>query len=132
MSETCKHELAELALGMGYGERPEGQGHIIHASGPVLLAKWRELTADRDTLRAALGGAVRVLRDAASSMATNPRDWSACSPDAWLYGLVCGWDGPALQELADKHGWSSKVVDKLGEAAAALITARRALGGGDD
>jgi hypothetical protein len=43
----------------------------------------------------------------------NVRDWGQDSADAWLYGVIVGWDGPAMKELAEKHRWSSETVARL-------------------
>jgi hypothetical protein len=46
-------------------------------------------------------------------MATDVRDWASNRNDAWLYGIVCGWDKAALKELRAKHGWSRKATKRL-------------------
>jgi len=48
-----------------------------------------------------------------AAMASHPRDWAAESRDAWVYGIVCGWDGPAIRELQKKFGWSPETVARL-------------------
>lgn len=70
--------------------------------------------SDKDT-NDELARARRRLRDAASAMITHPRDWSLDHRDAWLWGVVIGWDDASLAELATTHGWSEKTVDKLRE-----------------
>jgi hypothetical protein len=57
----------------------------------------------------------RRIRDARSAMVTHPRDWSTDHRDAWLYGIIVGWSDESLEALADKHGWSTKMLDKLRE-----------------
>jgi hypothetical protein len=47
-----------------------------------------------------------------TSIATDPRDWSRDDCDAWLYGVIVGWDG-ALPEVAAGHGWSSETLERL-------------------
>lgn len=64
-------------------------------------------------LTEALSGARRLLRDAANAMATCSRDWSSDYRDAWLWGVVVGWDDASLRELSSKLGWSARTVDKL-------------------
>lgn len=34
------------------------------------------------------------------------RDWTADRHDAYLYGVLAGWDDEALQEVAAKHRWN--------------------------
>jgi hypothetical protein len=45
-------------------------------------------------------------------MNTDPRDWSANFRDAWLYGIVVGWDD-ALADVASRFGWSETVTNRL-------------------
>ena len=51
---SASDELDELALALGYGERPEGQGHVIRASGAELVAlilrERRKASRDEDAL----------------------------------------------------------------------------------
>lgn len=42
----------------------------------------------------------------------SPRDWSLNPEDAWIYGIVIGWDW-SLPEVAHRHGWSSDVTERL-------------------
>ena len=46
-------------------------------------------------------------------IAFDSKDWGTNARDAWIYGIVLGWDEPAIKELADKHGWSPMAVDRL-------------------
>lgn len=41
------------------------------------------------------------------------KDYSISKRDAWLYGIVCGWDGPSMTSLAKKFGWSDEDVERL-------------------
>lgn len=41
------------------------------------------------------------------------RDQSLDRRDAWLYGIVVGWDAASLAELAPKHGWTLQDVERL-------------------
>ena len=40
------------------------------------------------------------------------RDYSLNHRDAWIYGIVVGWD-ETLPEVAEKHGWSKETQDRL-------------------
>ena len=40
------------------------------------------------------------------------RDWARNSSDAWIYGIIVGWDN-ALAEVAKKHGWPPQSVERL-------------------
>lgn len=68
-----------------------------------------------------------VLDTLASILAGDPRDWSLDRRDAWLYGVLCGWDCEdhpttqaceetctnALASVAARHGWNAVEVDVL-------------------
>lgn len=49
----------------------------------------------------------------ATAIATHPRDWSLDHRDAWIYGIVIGWDAPALQELTAMHHWDAATVARM-------------------
>lgn len=51
----------------------------------------------------------------------NVRDWGSYPDDAWLYGVVVGWDGPSMVELAKKHGWSKETVARLRKLRASYV-----------
>lgn len=65
----------------------------------------------------ALKDAIDMLR---SQMAFSSRDHSAHSNDAWMYGIVLGWDLRTLHSLAAKWGWSEADIERLQAARAAL------------
>lgn len=60
-------------------------------------------------------------------IATSSNDWSLHPGDAWLYGIVIGWDTDpddvildpgedpesAMQEVAARHGWCEDAVARL-------------------
>ena len=41
------------------------------------------------------------------------KDYGACKRDAWVYGIVVGWDDDALEELSEKHRWDKETVKRL-------------------
>ncbi len=41
------------------------------------------------------------------------RDYSLDHRDAWLYGVIVGWDEASIIELQAKHNWSADTVDRL-------------------
>ena len=49
--------------------------------------------------------------DAAISF--SPRDWSSHHRDAWIYGIVCGWDSESMKELADEYRWTHETTARL-------------------
>jgi hypothetical protein len=52
-------------------------------------------------------------------MTSDPRDWSADRRDAWLYGVLVGWEtGPddpnsGVDERAERRGWDETAVATL-------------------
>lgn len=67
-------------------------------------------------------------------VATDPRDWSLDRRDAWIFGLMCGWDceerhdvhdedcggDGAMREVAERHGWGVHDVERLRRYRAAI------------
>lgn len=59
-------------------------------------------------------------------MATNVRDWGEDRGDAFLWALFLGWDDEdnpdesAMDEVAERHGWSADQVARLRRFHAAL------------
>ncbi len=47
------------------------------------------------------------------SLAYDARDWSANTLDAWIYGIVVGWDDEAIEELKLKFEWEDETVTRL-------------------
>ena len=61
-----------------------------------------------------------------------PRDWALNKSDAWIYGIVCGWDDgedglEAMREVATEHGWSADDVARLKRLHAQFAEASREL-----
>jgi hypothetical protein len=62
--------------------------------------------------------------------AFDSRDWSVNKRDAWLYGIVCGWDGgqdedppeDAMAEMVEQHGWNAEAVERLRRMQQAVTT----------
>jgi hypothetical protein len=52
-------------------------------------------------------------------MAFDVRDWSRDSHDAWLYGILVGYEG-ALELVAEKHKWKDEDVARLRTFRAAI------------
>ena len=41
------------------------------------------------------------------------RDWSLEKTDAWIYGIIVGWDEASLESLKNKFRWDDKTVQRL-------------------
>jgi hypothetical protein len=47
------------------------------------------------------------------AIAFSSRDFAADKLDAWLYAIVCGWEGEAMAEVAEQHGWDAATIARL-------------------
>ena len=47
------------------------------------------------------------------TLAGAPRDWSVNKRDAWIWGIVCGWDAGAMVDVQARHRWSDETVERL-------------------
>lgn len=113
------------------GEQLRAMGIATDATPPMsyddAVREWAaKERAARTSAEARVKVLERALRDATSAMVTHPRDWAADYRDAWLYGIIVGWDDASLKELADKFRWSEKTVDKLREVVHVREAIRRA------
>lgn len=64
----------------------------------------------------ALAAVGESLASAARTMAFHVRDWGAERRDAWLWGILCGWDGDdgdSMSECVTAFGWSPSEVMRL-------------------
>lgn len=85
-------------------------------SGKVRLQCWVQ-----PETKAALGknqgleidGMMAVVKSLRSIIATDPRDWSVDRRDAFIYGLVIGWDRESFDELKSVHGWGEELAARL-------------------
>lgn len=73
-------------------------------------------------------------------LTSSSRDWGEYWADAWLYGVLTGWDcetphehddvcgdGGAMRELTQKHGWDDEAVSRLRRYRAAVRAASAGL-----
>ena len=67
----------------------------------------------------------------ATTMATDARDWSLGKRDAWLWGIVCGWDDEdsgdteAMEEVAERQHWTPETVARLRRLRKAFFNAEK-------
>ena len=54
-----------------------------------------------------------ALESVAHTMNFSAQDWSVGHKDAWVYGIIVGWDDASLKELTLKHGWNPETVERL-------------------
>jgi len=48
-----------------------------------------------------------------NTLVHNARDWSIDKADAWLWGIIVGWDAGSLKQLQKQHGWNQETVRRL-------------------
>ena len=61
-----------------------------------------------------------------SCITSAPRRWSLHPSDAWLYGVVIGWNEKDLEELTVLHNWALADVSRLQRLHSAFESARKA------
>lgn len=40
-------------------------------------------------------------------------DYSSGKREAWMYGIIVGWNGPAMDSIAKKFNWTKEDVERL-------------------
>lgn len=48
-----------------------------------------------------------------NAMVFDSLDYSGGVREAWMYGIIVGWSGPSLNELAKKFNWAPGDVERL-------------------
>lgn len=56
---------------------------------------------------------LEVMQSLHECIVFDAKDYSASKRDAWIYGIIVGWDGPAMRELKAKFGWSDATVERM-------------------
>jgi hypothetical protein len=68
---------------------------------------------------------IKPLDSLESTLAFDSRDWSLSRRDAWIYGIICGWEiedpdplegeteDDAVNEICQKHGFNKKRLKQL-------------------
>ncbi len=59
------------------------------------------------------GDIVCPLESIEIAMAFHVRDWTNHHRDAWIYGIVKGFDDESMKQMQDKHNWSNETVNRL-------------------
>jgi hypothetical protein len=101
----AKEENQRLLARLAEYENAEGWGTSCTSCARVLDASVAEYgRAER---------AKEMLHLVGRIVATSSRDWAQHASDAWLYGLLVGWDQDGLEEVAQRFGWTERGVAKL-------------------
>ena len=48
-----------------------------------------------------------------NALAFDCRDWAKDKRDAWVWGVVFGWKGEAMDEVGEKHRWRKEERERL-------------------
>jgi hypothetical protein len=48
-----------------------------------------------------------------TTIVCDSRDWASNHKDAWLWGIIVGWDNKSLEELQNKFNWTDTTCDRL-------------------
>jgi hypothetical protein len=96
----------------------------------VLRAALAPVERDQAAQRKRLADALEAVSRA---IATDSRDWGVARGDAWLWGVLVGWDceeahaheyedcgGGALDEVATRHGWTAAHRSRIKELRSAI------------
>ena len=66
-----------------------------------------ERAALRKQITPTVEAEMNPLQSIFDTLSTMPRDMAEYKRDAWVYGIVVGWNS-SFKEVADKHNWSPK------------------------
>lgn len=66
---------------------------------------------------------IKPLESLQRSLAFDSRDWAQGKRDAWIYGIICGWENEdplegetgeeAIDEICKKHGFDKNRLKQL-------------------
>jgi hypothetical protein len=104
-----------------FAGEPEITATDAHAIRVGLAAVLAIVERDQAAQRRRLADALEAVQRA---IATDSRDWGKGRGDAWLWGVLVGWEcderheheddcGGALDELAIRHGWTAAHVERI-------------------
>lgn len=125
-TEWAEHNVSSVARALARGDRYRTAWRNARQRARAM--------SDELTRRAPLTGqyaaALARVREALASlhrtMAHDPRDWALDKRDAWLWGIVCGWECEAqhdhdvvcgrdnpLRQVAARHRWPNEDIERL-------------------
>ena len=53
------------------------------------------------------------LKSLRNTVVFGAKDWSVDKRDAWIYGIIVGWNDESLENLAKKYHWSPEHIQRL-------------------
>ncbi|MTI49480.1 MAG: hypothetical protein FH761_16730 [Firmicutes bacterium] len=56
---------------------------------------------------------VKVAKSLHEAIAFDSKDYSINRTDAWLYGIIIGWDNSSIKELQNKFDWTDLTCERL-------------------
>ncbi|WP_055693238.1 hypothetical protein [Streptomyces prasinopilosus] len=111
-------EFTEAALNELY-DQLEDTEHDRAETREAAQAMFKAWDWHRHTL-GGVGRAVVAVQNYMRVAVGETRDWTADRHDAYLWGVLIGWDDDALEEIAAKHGWNEHRVKYVREMRALL------------
>lgn len=112
-AHNLKAEIEDLADELdGPGERTSQV--ILIAAGNAIKEACNHLlnVVDRKKLPRSRPATVNPFDSLHAAICTTSRDMGEAKLDAWVYGVVVGWDS-AMPELAAKFGWTEETQARL-------------------
>jgi hypothetical protein len=49
-----------------------------------------------------------------SCLVHHVRDWAANKRDAWIWGIIVGWDDESMPDFKRDFGWDDEAIARLG------------------
>lgn len=64
---------------------------------------------------------IEMMRSLRDTIVFDAKDYAQTPKDAWVWGIVCGWDPPSMAALQVKFRWSDATVSRLRDMRAAWV-----------
>ena len=104
--QIAERILDEVIVPFG-GGHPSGASYIW-----AIAAILRSVTPASAPPAVDAQALAEVLDSLAAALSTNPGDQSIDHRDAWIFGILLGWD-EALDGVASRHRWDEETVARL-------------------
>lgn len=74
------------------------------------MSELKDIFKDCEWRTADDGSPVNPLQALVMSLCCSPKDFAEHKFDAYLYGIIVGWDDDVYETLKGQHGWSDNVI----------------------
>lgn len=113
----CGQEHDASAYTDSFATIQNNGGYEVYCDGCDSLGPTKQTREEAAQAWNARKGSTKGVTDPKESMSTlmafSPRDWGQNSEDAWIYGIVVGWDDASLTELSEKFRWDVGTINRL-------------------